>query len=132
MTDAIPSRAALIAAALELRDQGLGYVRIGRALGVSTTTARRLSKPGYNDHLKDLARANKARRKQPCSRGCGNLTSYDRPGGVCADCYNDEREPEHGTYTRYNSKKWACRCADCRAAWAAKMRDYYRRTKVAS
>jgi hypothetical protein len=72
--------------ALELRAKGLGYQRIGQELGVSKTTARRLARPGYLDHSRYLSRTAKTRRKQPCIRGCGNLTSYDNRTGVCQEC----------------------------------------------
>lgn len=34
-------------------------------------------------------------------------------------------DPRHGTANGYNNLK--CRCGRCRAAWAAKWGDYYRR-----
>ena len=32
--------------------------------------------------------------------------------------------PEHGTFARYTSRKWRCRCADCRRANAQQMASY--------
>lgn len=36
--------------------------------------------------------------------------------------------PKHGTTQGYNH--WACRCSDCREAWAAYMRAYRKRRQA--
>lgn len=36
-----------------------------------------------------------------------------------------DRQPRHGTASEYSNHR--CRCDDCRAAWRAWSRDYYRR-----
>lgn len=42
---------------------------------------------------------------------------------LCRECHESksarEREPEHGTNSRYTSQKWRCKCSLCRAAHAA-------------
>jgi hypothetical protein len=50
---------------------------------------------------------------------------------LCASCSAIEREPEHGSPWRYNSKKHLCRCEKCRAGWAAWMREYNKRKRAA-
>ena len=37
------------------------------------------------------------------------------------------RPPAHGTYSRYTSKKYACRCPDCKKANTLHMREYKRK-----
>ena len=80
----------LAAEALALQQQGLGYKRIGRALGVSPTTARRLLLPGYRERLALSSNAAKKRRTGTCSE-CGGETRYNGHNGVaistlCAGC----------------------------------------------
>ena len=73
--------------ALELRAEGLSYLRIGRALGVSTSTARRWTRPGYADHSRAVSREAKRRRRGVCEV-CGAETRYNghRGIGVSAQC----------------------------------------------
>lgn len=129
MSDARTSRAA---EAQALRAQGASWNQIAASLGVSATTARRWAKPGFQDRLYERSREAKQRRKQPCVRGCGNLTSWDRPGGVCYECYTAEIEPPHGTHSRYTGPKYRCRCDACRAANTQAMRDWVARKKAAA
>jgi hypothetical protein len=73
-----------------------------------------------------LSREAKLRRRQPCIRGCGTLTSYDSVSGVCQDCYRAEHAADHGSPGMYSD---GCRCAECRegqrqrhAEWAKRVR----------
>jgi hypothetical protein len=100
------------ATALELVRQ-IGRKPAARQLGVAVNTLHRWEKPDlYARQLLGSADA-KWRRKELCVRGCGRLTSYDRPGGICTDCYIQEHRPDHGTRSRYMG---GCRCDDCREA----------------
>jgi hypothetical protein len=91
----------------------IGRKPAARQLGISTNTLHRWEKPDlYRRQLRGSAAA-KRRRRQPCVRGCGRLTSYDRPEGVCAECYRLEHAASHGTRSRYTA---GCRCDLCRAA----------------
>jgi hypothetical protein len=100
------------ATALELVRR-IGRKPAARELGVSVNTLHRWEKPSlYTRTLAGSADA-KWRRKQPCVRGCGRLTSYDSVTGVCMDCTNTDRAAKHGTRSRYNA---GCRCDECRGA----------------
>jgi Homing endonuclease associated repeat/Homeodomain-like domain len=94
--------------AAELRAQGWGYKRVGRALDVSPTTIRRWLKPGFVEHNRQLSREAKQRRTGHCATpGCENLTRYaghERPlSEYCYECHMrrtaDRRRAEAFTAT---------------------------------
>lgn len=91
----------------------------------------------YNRRPEQLAKARerKERYRGTCEE-CGAATSGCRGPGkaprFCRTCTARQREPAHGTASRYSSAKWRCRCDACRAAWAAYMRGYYRRRRAAA
>jgi hypothetical protein len=62
--------------ALRLRDQGLGYKKIGATLGVSEATAHRLVDPAYAERQRISSRVAKQRRTGTC-RVCGTTTRYN-------------------------------------------------------
>ena len=82
--------------------------------------------PSYAHGL-ELSRQAKQRRKQPCVRGCGRLTSWDSTTGVCDRCRRADHPARCGTNSMYSL---GCRCDECRAAHAAYQRDYYRRKRT--
>lgn len=95
--------------AQRLRDEGFGYLRIGRRLGVSPTTVRRWVNPEYDEALKAESR----RRK---------MELY---GGTCIDC---------GGRTAYRGDrtKTAKRCKACHYTWLAEHRTWTRETVIAA
>lgn len=86
---------------------------------------------GYDWYQHELAaaRERKERYRGICENCGGPTTGCFGPGlapRLCVTCTNAAKEPAHGTYSRYTSSKWRCRCDLCRAANAAYQRGYRR------
>lgn len=73
-----------------LRAQGLGYVRIGRELGIGATSVRRLLDPEFAERQRRMSHDAKRRRVGVCER-CGAETRYNGkttrgPSSLCKFC----------------------------------------------
>jgi hypothetical protein len=65
-----------------------------------------------------------ARRLYSICPDCGGRKAAHSSVKRCRDCYLAAVEPAHGTVTRYVSRRFQCRCSECRAAASA-----YHRTR---
>jgi hypothetical protein len=87
-------------------------------------------------YQRDLAASRRAKENQrgSCER-CGTSTAWkggngrDKSSRFCRECFAIVNAWQHGTNSGYTS---GCKCAECKAAHAAYMRDYYRRRKAAA
>lgn len=100
--------------ALELRAQGYGYKRIGRALGVSPSTVRRWVLPGAREANLLASREAKRRRTGTCV-DCGGVTRYNGHGRESSErCASCSRAKQMG------ERKWTREAViDAIQRWAA-------------
>ena len=99
---------------------------------------RAYKKRYFQEHKAEQVERQRVRRRERYAGVCGNCgkptdgsNGREKAPKLCVDCFNAARAPEHGDYTRYNSKAHRCRCNLCRAAWNARMKDYRRRKAAA-
>jgi predicted transcriptional regulator len=109
------TRADFVREAQRLRAEGLLQREIANRFSVSLTAVNTwLSDP---DLSKQRARRKRYRGTcEDCGRSTDGSNGKAKAPKLCAVCYGARCEPEHGTLSRYTSRKWRCRCDDCREA----------------